>query len=52
MQLVQNSYKDTLSEAAALIGISKEQLKTDREQNIRGEKGCRATSRGIRNPKP
>ena len=36
MQLVQNLSRDTLGEAAALTGSSEEQLKTDREQNIRG----------------
>ena len=36
MQLVQNPSRDTLGEAAALTGSSEEQLKTDREEYIRG----------------
>ena len=36
MQLEQNPFRDTLSKAASLSGLSEEQLKTDRAANIEG----------------
>jgi len=36
MHLVQNESQDTLGEASGLTGVSTEQLKTDRAQNLRG----------------
>src|SRR5215211_1240964 len=36
MQLVQNPWRDTLGRAASLTGLSREELKTSREANVRG----------------
>ena len=50
MQLVQNPSRDTLGEAAALTEASAEQLKTDREQNIRGGAALLAGMQGETRP--
>ncbi len=36
MQLVRNPSKDTLGRAASLIGLSEEEIKTDRAANVKG----------------
>ncbi len=50
MQLVQNPSRDTLSEAARLTGVSEEQLKTGRAENIRGGAAVLAGLQGANKP--
>ncbi len=50
MQLVQNPSRDTLGEAAGLTGVSEEQLKTGRAENIRGGAAVLAGLQGTDQP--
>lgn len=50
MALVRNPTSDTLGEAANLTGISEDELKIDRESNIRGGAALLAKSQGEKPP--
>lgn len=50
MQLVQNPWEDTLGKAAALTGLSEEELKTGRASNVRGGAAVLAYIQGAQKP--